>query len=102
MFDGEKCFRCWKSYKFEELTAGPQGFSFCKRCAAKVNTDGKERRRCPTDNQEMAKRTFGVVIVDKCETCGGVWLDAEEQRALIEFIKLAPLTKGLLTEIFFP
>jgi Transcription factor zinc-finger len=102
MLDGENCIRCWKRYKFEELTAGPQGFSLCKRCAAKFSAEGKAKRRCPADNQEMAKRTFGVFAVDKCEACGGVWFEADELQALTEFIKRAPRTKGFLAEIFFP
>ena len=102
MFDGENCVRCWKHYKFEELTLGPQGFSLCKRCAAKFSTEGKAKRRCPDDGQEMVKRTFGVVAVDKCETCGGVWLDAEELQALAAFIRLTRWSRGVITEIFFP
>ncbi|HKQ51381.1 MAG TPA: zf-TFIIB domain-containing protein [Pyrinomonadaceae bacterium] len=101
MFDGEKCFRCWKWHKFEELTAGPHGFSLCPRCAAKLSNEGKEKRRCPADNGELVKEIFGIVIADKCETCGGVWLDADELRALTEFIKREPWRRGLLTEIFF-
>jgi hypothetical protein len=102
MFDGEDCIRCGKWHKFEELTAGPQGFSLCKRCAAKLSTEGKEKRRCPADNREMVKRTFGVFAVDKCEACGGVWVEADELKALTAMIKRAPWTKGTYIEIFFP
>jgi hypothetical protein len=102
MFDGENCYRCGKWHKFEELTADARGFSFCGRCAAKFSNEGKEKRRCPDDNREMVKRAYGPFAVDKCEACGGVWLDADELRALTEFIKREPWRRGFLTGIFFP
>ncbi|HYG81352.1 MAG TPA: zf-TFIIB domain-containing protein [Pyrinomonadaceae bacterium] len=90
MFDGENCYRCGKWHKFEELTGDEQGWSFCRRCAAKLSTEGKPRRRCPTDGREMVKRKYSFVLVDKCETCGGIWLDAGEQQALRDFARRNP------------
>ena len=90
MFDGENCYRCGKWHKFEELTADSQGWSFCGRCAAKLSTEGKPRRRCPADGQEMVKSKFDFVLVDKCEACGGIWLDASELQAMREFAKRHP------------
>lgn len=101
MFDGENCLRCGKWHKFEELTAGPEGFSLCKRCASKLSTEGKPRRRCPADGREMVKRTVGVVLVDKCEECGGVWIDAGEVKALADMTKRTRWEKGAQIRVFF-
>jgi hypothetical protein len=101
MFDGEDCFRCGKWHKFEELTADSHGFSFCGRCADKLSTEGKPRRRCPADGREMVKRALGIVLVDKCEACGGVWVEADELRALAELVKRDPRNRVPL-ELLFP
>jgi hypothetical protein len=90
MFDGENCYRCGNWHKFEELTADSHGFSFCGRCAAKLSTEGKPRRRCPADGREMVKRALGILLVDQCEACGGVWVEADELRALAELVKRDP------------
>lgn len=102
MFDGENCIRCWKRYKFEELTAGPGAFSICKVCAAKISSEGKERRRCPVDNQELVKNMLAVVLVEKCLACGGVWLDAEELQIFTEYVKREVWAKGITLEILLP
>jgi hypothetical protein len=101
MFDGEDCYRCGKWHKFEELTADSHGFSFCGRCAAKLSTEGKPRRRCPADGREMVKRALGgIVLVDRCEACGGIWLDADEVQALREFAERQPRGRVPLEFLF--
>jgi Zn-finger nucleic acid-binding protein len=37
---------------------------------------------CPADGDLMESIDFGVVVVDICNTCGGVWLDGGEIAAL--------------------
>jgi hypothetical protein len=102
MFDGENCIRCNKKYKFEELTAGPAGFSICKACAAKINLDNEEKHHCPVDNEPLAKSILGLVLVEKCVSCGGVWFEAEELQIFKNFIKSEVWAKGLTLEILFP
>jgi hypothetical protein len=102
MFDGENCIRCNKKYKFEELTAGPAGFSICKACAAKLSLDKAEKQHCPVDNGALVKSILGIVRVEKCVSCGGVWLDAEELRIFQDFIRREVWAKGSTLELLFP
>jgi hypothetical protein len=102
MFDGERCIRCQKKYKFEELTVGPEGFPMCEACAAKINPAKETKRRCPVDNQEMIKRLVGnVVLLDKCLSCGGVWFDGDELRIVNDLIKNKSFAEGLMLGWFF-
>ena len=102
MFDGEKCIRCNKKFKFEELTLGPAGFSICKACAARINIEGKEKRRCHVDDQEMGKRVLGLMLVDQCVACGGIWFDAEEMKVFKDWIRREIWAKGIGLEILWP
>jgi uncharacterized protein len=38
--------------------------------------------RCPKDGNRLTSRTQDGVEIDECATCGGVWLDAGELKAL--------------------
>ena len=38
--------------------------------------------RCPKDGSRLASRAQDGVEIDECATCGGVWLDAGELKAL--------------------
>jgi hypothetical protein len=102
MFDGENCIRCNKKYKFEELTVGPAGFSICLACEAKLSIDNAEKHYCPVDNEALTKSILGVVLVEKCASCGGVWLDAVELRIFQDFIKREVWSKGSTLELLFP
>ncbi|MFK7882818.1 MAG: zf-TFIIB domain-containing protein [Phycisphaerales bacterium] len=33
---------------------------------------------CPKDGETMSRITLGTVAIDRCSTCGGVWLDKGE------------------------
>jgi hypothetical protein len=96
MLDGEPCIRCRKKFKFEELIPGPDGFSVCETCAAKINPALEETRRCPVDGQEMTKRLVGnAVLLDKCLACGGVWFDGDELRVVNNLIKEESFRKAM-------
>ena len=78
MFDGEACMRCGKHFKFEELELGPEGFGICPNCAAKINPSNQKVRSCLNDGREMKKELiYNMVLIDKCPSCGGIWLDGE-------------------------
>lgn len=96
MLDGERCIRCQKKYKFENLIPGPDGFGICQPCAEKINPALEEKRRCPVDNQEMSKRLVGnAVLLDKYTACGGVWFDGDELRIVSEMIKDEAYSQGM-------
>lgn len=55
---------------------------------ARLKTEERERAKalhfmkCPKCGMQLEEMTFGDVRVDKCFTCGGMWLDDGELEAL--------------------
>jgi TFIIB-like protein len=91
MFDGENCIRCNKYYKFEELEVGPDGFGICHNCAIRINPIGEKKHQCLNDGTEMKKELiYNRILLDKCPTCGGIWLDGDE----IEIIRRVMKSEG--------
>ncbi|MBI3928278.1 MAG: zf-TFIIB domain-containing protein [Armatimonadetes bacterium] len=39
---------------------------------------GAQRKKCPADGAELEEIAHGPHQVDRCPTCGGVWLDPGE------------------------
>lgn len=77
MLDGEKCIRCHKHFKFEELRMGPDGFSICNACAGDVNNYSKVLT-CPNDGQALGRLLIGQFLVANCPGCQGVWIEGSE------------------------
>ncbi|HEX8891359.1 MAG TPA: zf-TFIIB domain-containing protein [Pyrinomonadaceae bacterium] len=77
MLDGEKCVRCHKHFKFEELRMGPDGFAICNNCAGAVNNYDKELV-CPNDGQALGRALVGQYLVANCAGCKGVWIEGSE------------------------
>jgi len=54
----------------------------CARCREllrqRLQPDAEAPRRCPVDSAVMEKRIAHQVVVDRCPTCGGVWIDGGE------------------------
>ena len=87
MFDGERCLRCKNHFKFEELTVGPGGFSLCRNCAPKIDPH-EPTRLCPGDGSKMKKELIeNLVLIDRCESCGGMWFDRNEIEVMREIVK---------------
>ncbi|GEM_PF-1182688 len=40
--------------------------------------------KCPNDNSDLHKEKYEGVEIDKCSTCGGIWLDAGELETIQE------------------
>ena len=96
MFDSEPCVRCRKKFKFEDLHLGPDGFSICEPCEGKIALATEAKRRCPVDGSEMDKRMVaGVVLLDKCLSCGGVWFDDDELRIVNTLVKEREFQKAM-------
>ncbi len=73
-----KCSRCGKTRTRRTY----QGLPTCESCEqsleARMRAAKEERRGCPRDGSEMAKELALLVVIDRCPTCKGVWLDAGE------------------------
>ena len=39
-------------------------------------------RQCPLGHGALAEEARGSVVIDRCEKCGGIWLDAGELERL--------------------
>jgi hypothetical protein len=91
----DKCVRCGErtrlSYR-DKPTCGA-----CRdelEVAMAETTEG--RRACPVDSTVLKKTIAHGVIVDRCQTCGGVWLDAGElERVNREVVQEVTLASGL-------
>jgi hypothetical protein len=75
---GEKCVRCEKrrtKHSFE-------GLPMCEGCEADLVTRAKaaneDPQKCPVDGGEMSKDVVLNIVIDRCPSCGGVWLDGGE------------------------
>ncbi len=98
---GEKCARCGRRRTRREY----EGLPTCEACEemieAKVRAAKEQTRRCPLDGAEMAKEIVLSLVIDRCPSCRGVWLDGgelEEMRGTIE----SGLTQQLIRGMAFP
>ena len=53
-----------------------------QRLAAEAEAEGHPTRMCPLGHGALAEVRHEEVVVDRCATCGGVWLDADELEQL--------------------
>lgn len=54
-----------------------------ERLRAEAEAAGREpARQCPLGHGALAEVRHEEVVIDRCETCGGVWLDAGELELL--------------------
>lgn len=69
----KNCVRCG-----EKIREKSNGIHTCQQCLAELTADREERRFCPMDATEMEKKIISDIVVDKCQTCLGFWLDRGE------------------------
>ena len=60
---------------------------------AKVDEAGKEALRpvCPKCQGTLESYTFLEYLLDRCSSCGGVWLDKDEVDSILTRLSLGPL-----------
>ena len=77
----EKCSCCGQRTS-ERLNGKPT----CKACIQalelKLAAANERRHVCPVDGTLMSKTIAHMMVIDRCPTCGGVWLDAGELECL--------------------
>jgi hypothetical protein len=54
------------------------------KIAEEAKAAGESSMRCPRCNTGLAVTKFEDVSVDRCDNCGGLWLDAGELAQLIQ------------------
>ena len=79
----EKCARCGRRTKDRH-----EGKPTCESCRKvlelKLAATGEQPRACPIDGTAMTKTVAHMMIIDRCPTCHGVWLDAGELDCLTD------------------
>ena len=92
---GEKCARCGKQRTREEV----QGIPTCKACQEllekRLEAAREATQPCPVDGAGMKKEIVMSLIIDRCPSCKGVWLDGGELEQL-EGAIAAGITKDLI------
>jgi hypothetical protein len=78
---GSKCVRCGSRTR-----AVYQSRPTCEACRQEIElalvAAGEARRLCPADGAVLAKQIAHGVIIDRCPSCRGIWLDAGELERL--------------------
>jgi hypothetical protein len=78
---GDKCNRCGVRTRHTE-----DGEPICQPCVQDmellVQASGEHARSCPVDAAQMQKEIAHMLVIDRCPTCGGVWLDGGELERL--------------------
>jgi hypothetical protein len=73
----EKCVRCG-----QRTTAQYEARPTCESCRRalelKLAAAGERQHACPIDGSTMTKQVAHTIVIDRCPTCQGVWLDAGE------------------------
>jgi len=47
----------------------------CTDCELKLKSQKEYIRTCLVDKTQMEKEVIENVVIDRCSSCGGVWLD---------------------------
>lgn len=79
---GEKCVRCGERRTRDTY----EGLPTCEACQhhlkARLRAETEDRRICPMDGSAMSKEIVLNVVLDRCPSCGGMWLDGGELELL--------------------
>ncbi len=81
------CTHCNKNSTKREFEGEPT----CAECKTEILIGRESTRTCPVDGSTLLKEHNNEILIDRCPTCKGVWLDAGE----IEAIKEAARTEGM-------
>jgi len=89
---GDKCTRCG-----QRTRNAYQDAPTCEACVTELETRlaaaSEETRLCPLDKTAMEKEIVaGSVVIDRCGTCKGVWLDDDELGQIRRSIELGAAT----------
>jgi len=72
-----KCIRCGERTKLSY-----DGRPTCEACrdvlVLKLSASREAQRTCPVDGTPMSKAIAHMLVIDRCPTCRGVWLDGDE------------------------
>ena len=93
--DEDICHRC-KVTKTENKV---DGVHTCPECQVALIKEHEGDRTCPIDGVVMQKEHHEGVVIDRCPTCRGVWLDPEELKTIGDQLRSAGQSSGMATGI---
>jgi hypothetical protein len=73
----DKCVCCGQRTR-ERYEDKPTCESCRKVLELKLAAASERRHACPVDGAVMTKTVVHMMVIDRCPTCHGVWLDAGE------------------------
>jgi cytidyltransferase-like protein len=79
---GQRCARCGEKRTKQEF----EGLPTCEKCEVEIRAEREEKLPCPMCSTPMDKSIVLNIILDKCPTCHGAWLEAGELDLLKEAI----------------
>jgi len=91
---GEKCEFCRKNKTKRKNELGQY---ICADCELEQKADSEEKRKCPVDGTQMEKEIIEDIIIDRCPSCKGVFLDAGEIDYLRELFGDSDSSSGFAT-----
>jgi|GEM_PF-357280 len=83
---GEHCARCSETRTKKQF----EGLPTCDKCELEIQAEREEKRACPMCAVAMDKSVVLNIVVDKCPSCHGAWLDGGE----LELLKKAVESGG--------
>lgn len=92
---GERCERCDKKRTKKEF----EGVPTCDACRLAIQADREFPRNCPIDRTQMNKEVVMNVILDRCPSCHGVWLDGGELALLKRAVTDESIATGMVIGI---
>ena len=84
----QACSSCGKPTRKKHIDGRP----LCGDCWSlelQENAKAEEKRACPDDGATLAKDIVqDAFIIDRCPSCGGVWLDGDDIELLKDLIAI--------------
>lgn len=84
---GEICVRCGKNRTIRSSGGVPTCESCEELLRASLQAKGEAARQCPVHSISMTKEIVCNIVIDRCPSCSGVWLDGGELDLLKQAIK---------------
>ena len=96
MSEHDDCIRCRRDYRLEDVSI-EHDFLICGDCTDNLNPSRETVRVCPLDGRAMKKLIiYDLVLIDKCEVCGGIWLDQNELKLVARIVGVNAAVGGYL------
>ena len=93
---GKKCARC--GHRDREVSNETPNCATClEEIRVKLQADNEALRNCPVDGSRMSKEVAHMIVVDRCPTCHGVWLDSGELDQIKDEVAAKTITAMLPT-----